>query len=124
MKTIVALALAACACSAHGDGEKNAEEKIVIHLCGEANKPGKHLVPRACNLEELEKAVGGWTEFGSGRSFHVIRFPRKEGAYNLNDLRDRKQEILQPEQLEKKDGRFVFLPGDIIYLPVKAIGAR
>ena len=104
--------------------EKDASAKIFVHLCGQANKPGTHGIPSACSLEELEKAVGGWTEFGAGKGFYVIRFPRREGMYNMNDLQDRKQEVLQANQLEKKHGRFIFLPGDIIYIPAKAIGSR
>lgn len=96
----------------------------MVHLCGEAKKPGKHEIPAACSHEELEKAVGGWTEWGSGKRFFVLRFPRMEGLFMRNDLQKRKQEVLQSGQLEKKDGRFVFLPGDVIYIPMKSIGAN
>ena len=104
--------------------EEEAATKVTVHLCGEARKPGKYEIPPACSYEDLEKATGGWTEWGSGKRFFVLRFPRMEGLFMQNGLQQRKQEVLQSGQLEKKDGRFVFLPGDVIYIPMKSVAAR
>ncbi|MCW1915137.1 hypothetical protein OJ996_16240 [Luteolibacter sp. GHJ8] len=77
MRSIVSAILilsASLACS-----EEEAATKITVHLCGEARKPGKHEIPPACSYEELEKATGGWTEWGSGKRFFFLRFPRWKG---------------------------------------------
>lgn len=121
MRSIVSAILLVSAALA---SSKEEPALVMVHLCGEAKKPGKHEIPAACSHEELEKAVGGWTEWGSGKRFFVLRFPRMEGLFMRNDLQKRKQEVLQSGQLEKKDGRSVFLPGDVIYIPMKSIGAN
>jgi SLBB domain len=48
-------------------------KEVWVHFAGQLNKPGVYKVSSPATVEELAKACGGWTEFGSSKRLTVVR---------------------------------------------------
>ena len=99
---------------------------VFVHFSGYLKKPGTHKIGDWSNLKDLETACGGWTPFSSVKNLDkikVIRFPRREGLNGGANI-EQKVSIIPMSELPKKDGKYQFQEGDLIYIPARVINAR
>lgn len=97
--------------------------EILVHVVGQAKKPGAHKVESAITPQDLEKACGGWTEFGSAKRIQIVRLARP-ACPAIEDPGEEKSQVFELAEIPKEDGKILLKPNDIINVPMKIVYAR
>lgn len=98
-------------------------EEITVHVSGYVKKPGMHKIQSPVAPEDLEKACGGWSEFGAPKRLKVVRLARPSQA-EYGDHGEPKSEVFEMEAIPKKDKKLHLKANDIVYVPMKLVVGR
>ncbi len=99
---------------AHAVGE------MYVHFAGQIERPGTHKISSPATLEELEKACGGWTVFGSANRLTVVRLARPANA-TLDDPGEPKSIVYEFADIPRDGTKLVLKSGDLIFVPQKQV---
>jgi SLBB domain len=91
-----------------------------VHFFGDLKKPGVYKVSCPATVEELAKACGGWTEFGSAKRLTVIRLKRPSNA-TMDDPGEPHNKIYKYSEIPRIGEKLILKKDDIIFIPVKQI---
>jgi protein involved in polysaccharide export with SLBB domain len=91
-----------------------------VHFSGQVNKAGIYKIVTPATVEDLAKASGGWTEFGSPTRLTVIRLERPSSA-KVGDPGEPESKVFKYDEIPRKDGKLVLKSGDIVFIPVKRV---
>jgi hypothetical protein len=97
--------------------------KITVHVVGQVKEPGPHVLDSPIAPEELEKACGNWTEFGSAKRLQVIRLARPS-CQTIDDPGEKSSQIFELADIPTKNGKYLLNSNDIIYIPAKMVYGR
>ncbi len=97
--------------------------KITVHVVGQVKVPGLHVVDSPIAPEQLEKACGNWTEFGSGKRLQVIRLARPPNQ-TIDDPGEKSSQIFELADIATLNGKYLLKSNDIIYIPAKMVYGR
>ena len=97
---------------------KGYSDEAFVHFAGQIVKPGFHKITTPATVEELEKACGGWTEFGSAKGIKLIRLARSPNA-TTNDPGEPETTIYELAEIPREGDKLVLKRGDIVFIPEK-----
>lgn len=98
-------------------------EEAWVHFAGHLKKPGSYKVSSPATVEELAKACGGWTEFGSAKRLTIIRLERPSNA-TMDDPGEHHGKIYKFTEIPREGERLILKNDDIIFIPAKQIIGR
>ena len=98
-------------------------EEVYVHITGIVEKPGFYKVSTPVTIAELEKACGGWTEFGQPKRITLIRLQRQSNATS-GDPGEPKSQIFKLDEIPTDDGKLVLKRHDVIFVPEKIYYAQ
>jgi NADH:ubiquinone oxidoreductase subunit F (NADH-binding) len=97
--------------------------KVTIHFAGHVNKPGTYTVESPISMEDLVKACGGVTEFGSITRLKAVRFAQPPSP-TIDDKGRGSSEVLELDQIPRKGEKLDLSSCDLIFIPMKVIYGR
>lgn len=98
-------------------------EDVWVHFTGHLKKPGVYKVSSPATVEELAKACGGWTEFGSAKRLKVVRLERPSNA-TMDDPGEPQSIIYKFSEIPRDGEKLILKKDDIVFIPVKQIIGR
>ncbi len=98
-------------------------EDVWVHFAGQLNKPGVYKISSPATVEELAKACGGWTEFGSAKRLTVIRLERPSNA-TMDEPGEPQSKIYKFPEIPREGEKLILKKDDIVFIPVKQIIGR
>ena len=98
-------------------------EEVWVHFAGHVKKPGVYKVSSPATVEDLEKACGGWTEFGAANRLTVIRLERQANRL-IDDLGEPESKIYRLPDVPREDEKLILKKDDIIFIPEKRVVGR
>ena len=116
MKQITLALIALFAAAAHA-------EEITVHVSGYVKSPGMHKIQSPIDPKDLEKACGGWSEFGAPTRLKVVRLARPSQE-EYGDPGEPKSEVFEIKAIPRKDNKLHLKANDIVYVPMKLVVGR
>jgi len=98
-------------------------DEVWVHFAGQVKKAGTYKVTTPATVEDLEKASGGWTEFGSAKRLTIIRLERPSNA-TTGDPGEAESKVFKFADIPRKDGKLILKQGDLVFLPEKQVIGR
>lgn len=98
-------------------------EEIWVHFSGQTKKPGVYKVTTPASVEDLEKACGGWGDFGSAKRLTVIRLERPSNA-TTGDPGERESRVFKFADIPRDGEKLLLKRGDIVFIPEKQVIGR
>jgi SLBB domain len=93
-------------------------KEVWVHFAGQLNKPGVYKVSSPATVEELAKACGGWTEFGSSKRLTVIRLERSSNV-TMDDPGEPQSKIYKFSKIPREGEKLILKKDDIVFIPAK-----
>jgi hypothetical protein len=73
--------------------------------------------------KDLEKACGGWSEFGAPARLQVVRLARPSQV-EYGDPGVPKSEVFEMKEIPRMDDKLHLKANDIVYIPMKRVVAQ
>jgi len=97
--------------------------EVWVHFSGQLKKPGVYKVTSPASVEELAKACGGWTEFGSAKRLTVIRLERPANP-TTGDHGEPESKIFKLSEIPREGEKLILKQDDIVFIPAKQVIGR
>ncbi len=98
-------------------------EDVWVHFSGHLKKPGVYKVSSPATVEDLAKACGGWTEFGSAKRLTVVRLERPSNA-TMNDPGEPESKVYKFPEIPREGEKLILKKDDIVFIPLKQVIGR
>jgi uncharacterized membrane protein YecN with MAPEG domain len=98
-------------------------EEITVHVAGHVKNPGMHKIQSPIDPKDLEKACGGWSEFGAPARLQVVRLARPSQV-EYGDPGVPKSEVFEMKEIPRMDDKLHLKANDIVYIPMKRVVAQ
>ncbi len=98
-------------------------KEVWVHFAGHLNKPGVYKVSSPATVEDLAKACGGWTEFGSAKRLTVVRLERPSNV-TMGDPGEPQSKIYKFSEIPREGEKLILEKDDIVFIPVMQIIGR
>ena len=94
-----------------------------MHFTGQVKKAGTYKVTTPATVENLERASGGWNEFGSVKRLIIIRLERPSNG-TTGDPGEPGSKVFKFDEIPRENGKLILKRGDIVFLPEKQVIGR